>query len=157
MKLLEEKVILMWGLITEESIIKIKKENKTVILPEHRPYLLGLKYNLSRLKQHGILCVYCNDNSLGFLFYKGMIEKTYLLYIDKQAEGLQCFSGSLYVVLMSKLHNIPLEAIKGGRIENTFLDKDAATLEGRSLLIEEQPVRYVVQPDNEFISWEELK
>ena len=73
---------LIWGGLSKEGLSYLRNKankNKVVILvPENRPYLLGLKYNIPLLEKEKIPLVYCTDNMLGFLFYKEKIEETVL-------------------------------------------------------------------------------
>ena len=71
-------LILIWGNISPYGIRHIKSEilynnSSMVLIPEMRPYLLGLKI-AETLNKEGIDHVYATDNMISFLFYRGKIE-----------------------------------------------------------------------------------
>lgn len=152
-----ENATLIWGVVSKEAIEKIKKSVPLVIIPEHRPFMTGLKYNCPRLRRENIAFVYCTDNALGLLFYKGAISNTMLFYKEKREEGVLGLSGSLYAALLSRLHNIPVEIMAQGNCSpDAFMD-DVSVLGGKKFIFEENKSDCIVAPEDEFINWEHLK
>lgn len=151
-----DKVILVWGIISQESIGQIKAENSLVAVPENRPFLVGLRHNIPLLKTAKINFFYCTDNMLGFLFYKDKIKKTLLFYKELKPEGIKGICGSLYVALLSKLHSVPIKIIPEGEFNFEDSDLDASTLEGKCFISKEDK-NLVVEPKDELIGWEILK
>jgi methylthioribose-1-phosphate isomerase len=152
-----KNAVLIWGALSAEGITKLKQERKLVIVPEHRPFMLGLKYNCPRLRKAEIKFVYCTDNTLGLLFYKGKIVKTMLFYKEKQEQAIVGVAGSLYVALLSKLHKIPIEIIPAPELAQDIFEGDAAALGGRKFILVEDKQEYVVKPEDELIEWEVLR
>ncbi|UCC94398.1 MAG: hypothetical protein JSW40_06205 [Candidatus Omnitrophota bacterium] len=157
MKLVDiNKAVVVWGPISQEGLKILKKEGHLVVVAENRPSLLGLYHNLPLLKEADIETVYCTDNTLGFLFDKGKVFKTYLFYRDKSQEGLIGMCGSLYIVLLSKLHKIPLTTMVAGKVRIENSDKSAATLRGKDFVLEENTQDYIIEADDELVEWEVL-
>jgi len=142
-----DKAILLWGLINEEVLSLFKKEDLLGI-PESRPYLYGLK-NIFFLKNKGYNCFYLTDNMVGILFVSGKIKSTYIFYKEKSDKGFLCPSGSLYVYLLSRLHNIEVNFFPQGELEKS-LDKDASTLGGKPF-VKKEDLKFVVLSQDELI------
>ena len=68
---------------------QLRQSANLVIVPENRPFMLGLKRNCPALKRDNIRFVYCNDNALSLLFYKGKIIKTMIFYKEKKDQALE--------------------------------------------------------------------
>ncbi|UCG34784.1 MAG: hypothetical protein JSW17_04630 [Candidatus Omnitrophota bacterium] len=141
---------LIWGMISQEGLDHLKEEKSLVVVPENRPYLIGLKHNIPLLKKEGIDFVYCCDNVLGLLFYKERIKKTLLFYKELNQNGITGICGSLYVTLLSKLHNIPIKIAPQGRSEIAFEDADASSL-GGNLFLEERQENCIIKAGDEVI------
>ena len=157
MKLTESKeMIAIWGPVSQAAIAELKQSKSLILIPEHRPFLLGLKHNLPLLKSEGVDLMYCNDNVLGLLFYKGKIKETLLFYKEKKEDGLICICGSLYVSLLSKLHNVPIKTFLQNNVDFSLLDKGASTLEGKDFVLEENKENYIIEASDEFLPQEVL-
>ena len=158
MKLIDIKnAILIWGAMSKEALSQMKEEDLLVLVPENRPYLLGLKHNIPLLKENNINFVYCTDNMLGILFYQERIKKVLLFYKglkDGRAVGL---CGSYYVALLGKLHNIPVEVQRGVDFDSSSLDNDVSTLGGKGFILEENKQDYVLKAKDEGILEEVLR
>lgn len=147
--------ILIWGIVSAQGIEELKQQGALVVVPETRPYLIGLKYTCQLLKKDNIDFVYCNDNVLGFLFYKGKIKQTLLFYKELSQEGIVGPCGSLYVALLSKLHNIPIKIMPQGQCSVTFLDNDVSTL-GGNLVVQEHNKDCIIRAGDEIVETEVL-
>lgn len=147
--------ILIWGMLSQEGLDHLKEKKSLVVVPENRPYLIGLKHNIPLLKKEGIDFVYCCDNVLGLLFYKEKIEQTLLFYKELTQNGVTGICGSLYVALLSKLHNIPIKIAPQERSEIEFPDADVSTL-GGNLFLEEREENCIIKAGDEVIETELL-
>ena len=145
-----KRAVIIWGAVSPEGISELEKE-PLVIVAENRPFLLGLKHNIPLLREAGINFLYCTDNVLGFLLYKGKIEKTYLFYREKSEKGLIGTCGSLYIYLLSKLHNVPLKVMTGGEIDLVNSDKDASTLGGKDFILQDKGCGCIIEANDELI------
>jgi len=109
--------LLLWGLPSLQGIAVVKEKARAdqgvyVLVPEMRPYLLGLTI-ANRLQEEGIKNVYATDNMLGILFYKRKIKEVIFFYkelTDHHAVGI---CGSLYVCLLARVHNVPIKPLQG--------------------------------------------
>lgn len=140
--------VLVWGIISGEGLKKIEQENCVVIVPENRPYLIGLKHNIPLFKKGDVRFVYCTDNTLGMLFYKDKIKKT-IVFCGRQGEKNIGICGSLYVYLLSKLHNVPVEILTQGKTDFSVLDRDVSTLGHKNFVLEEDREDFVIESDGE--------
>ena len=152
-------LILIWGNISSYGIKHVKSEIlynnfSMVLVPEMRPYLLGLEI-VEKLSKEGIDHVYATDNMISFLFYKGKIKKTVLFYKEIIKDGIIGISGSLYICILSKHHNISITLMKGDEIDfSLFSDKDALSIDGKLFFNDEN---LAIAPKDELIPWEILK
>lgn len=154
MKLIDiNDAVLIWGIVSQAGLLELKQEGRMVLVPENRPYLLGLKRNIPLLEKEGINFVYCADNVLGLLFYKGKIKKTILFYEEKTKKAIVGICGSLYVSLLSKFHNVPVKPILQGDFSLELLDKDASTLDGKSFIRDEDKKNCVIKADDELVKY----
>ncbi len=131
-------LILVWGAISDNGLLYLndkKGDNFSVLVPENRPSMIGLNYNIPHLKKARIPFVYCTDNMLGILFYKSKIKETILFYKELRENGLIATSGSLFAVYLSSLHNILVKASLEGEFNPAGFDKDASTLRGKKFLL----------------------
>jgi methylthioribose-1-phosphate isomerase len=154
---INKKILVVWGAISFTGLSEIRQRGNLVMVPENRPFLLGVKHNIPLLKREGIGFIYCPDNALGLLFYKEKIERTLLFYCEKNEKGIKGICGSLYITLLSKLHKVPVEIIEETEVEWLSLDKDAATLEGKNFVIAENREEYIIKAEKEVVPWEILK
>ncbi|MDP8259495.1 MAG: hypothetical protein P9L96_00595 [Candidatus Gygaella obscura] len=133
--------ILVWGTLSDEALMYLKQPQKdnalNVIVAENRPFLLGIKYNVLKLNKENIPFVYCTDNMLGFLFYRKKISQVVICYKKKEKKSLLADSGSLFAVLLAKLHNVKVRAFPQGNLDYSTLDKNSATLDGKAMLLDE--------------------
>lgn len=158
MKLVNIKnAILIWGALSSEAIEKLKQEQRIIIVPEHRPFMMGLKYNCPRLRKSEVPFVYCTDNTLGLLFYKNKIKKTIFFYKEKTDKGIVGFSGSLYVIFLSKLHAVPVEIMQGPESIQGNFETDASTFGGKKIILANDKQEYTVPCADELIELEILK
>ncbi len=160
MKLEEiNNLILIWGMISDEGIEQLSAEffydeNLHLLVPEMRPYLLGLSIS-KRFKRSNIRHIYATDNMLGYLFYKNKIKKTLFFHKEIKPSGVLGICGSLYVCLLSSLHNVPIKLLKCSNADlNPFLDKNASTLDG-DLFINDPSL--AIEANDELVPWEILK
>ena len=150
-----KKSILIWGTVSQEGINQLKNEKELVIVPELRPYLIGLLHNVPLLKREGLSFVYCTDNMLGYLFYKDKIKKTIIFYKELTPQGIVGVCGSLYVGLLSHLHKVPIKILPEGKITYNFKDFSAKTLLGKNFVLEKD--NFFVEPKEELVSYSVLR
>lgn len=151
-----KKAHLIWSALSKEGLEKIKEEAEIIVVPENRPYLLGLKHNIPLLKKAGVKFVYCTDNCLGQLFFRNKIEKVWFFYKECRGnEGIVGVSGSLYVCILSYLHKVPIQVLPQGSINQEFNDKDSSSLDGRRF-IDDRDVDNIVSAEDELVNWEVL-
>jgi len=151
-----DNCLLLWGVISKEGLRRIRND-QLVLVPENRPFLIGLRHNVPLLKKEQIRFVYATDNMLGLLFYKGKISKTLLFYRELKDDGIVAISGSLYVCLLSKLHGIPVDILAQGTLEHDFPDRDASSVGGKLLISGDDKEKYVIKADDELLEWEIFK
>lgn len=105
-------LILIWGPLSKEGLFylndTIKDKPLRVLVAENRPHLIGLKHNIPLLKKEGIPLVYCTDNMLGFLFYRGKIKEVLLFCKEFREKEIIASSGSLFAIYLAKLHRVPV-------------------------------------------------
>ncbi len=143
-----KKSVLIWGVLSKKAVDALKNE-ECVVAAECRPYLYGLKHNLILLNKEKIPYFYCTDNMLGVLFREGKIKYTFIFYKQKNKEGFLSPAGSLYVYLLSKLHNIEVKFIPQGKFDD-ISDRNASTLEGK-LFVLEKDLPFVEDAEDELI------
>jgi len=151
-------LILIWGMLSDEGIEQLSAEffyyaNLYILVPEMRPYLLGLSIS-KRLRGSNIRYIYATDNMLGYLFYKNKIKKTLFFHKEIRPSGVLGICGSLYVCLLSSLHSVPIKLLKCSNENLNFLDKDASTLDGE-LFINDSSL--AIEANDELVPWEVLK
>ncbi|MCM8756838.1 MAG: hypothetical protein NC817_02230 [Candidatus Omnitrophica bacterium] len=146
----------VWGAISEDGLNYIKDKNKIVIVPENRPYLIGLNWNVPLLESKRIKFVYCTDNMLGILLFKRKVDELVIFYREIKDNGMVGICGSLYVSILSKLHNVNMTTFPQGRIDLSYFDQNASTLGGRKFINQENDNSVVIAED-EFIPWEILR
>jgi len=61
------------------------------------------------------------------------------------------------MLLLSKLHNIPIEVISQGEVNFRFLDKDVSSLGGKSFILGETDKSCIIGADDELVNWEVLQ
>lgn len=150
------QVILVWGAISSLGIDELRDKGSPVVVPENRPYLLGLRHNIPFLRREGIEGIYCPDSALGVLLYRGKVKKAVLFHKGARKEGVIGVCGSLYFALLSKTHNIPIKAVPGEKVDYCPWDKDASTLNNQTFIEERESGDLVVTAQDELIDWEML-
>lgn len=145
---------LVWGVPNKDALDTIKEKNYLVVVPEQRPTLLGLRI-VELFKEQGVKTVYCTDNTLGLLFYKKKIAKTFIFSLGCSDNGVIAQSGGLYVSLLSKLHGVPIEVCNQGKLDFLSRDKSALTIQGNNLVAQAAENK-AVMPEDEVIGWEVL-
>lgn len=129
-----DEAVLIWGPVSKEGIDYLQFQRKQVVIPENRPYLLGLKYNKPLMEKAGLRFVYCTDNTIGHLLSKKEVREA-VLFCKKEDGIIKGLSGSLYVWLLAKLHNIPVKIFRQGEVNwEEIKDKDAGTLDGKKVV-----------------------
>lgn len=146
-----QKAILVWGVVSQEGLTHLRQEKKVIVVPEQRPYLLGLRHTVPLFKRENIKFFYCTDNVLGLLFYKNKVEKTYLFYKEKKNGGAIGPCGSLYAALLSKLHNVPVTSMLEGALDVSGFDRNASTLGGKDFLAHLKAKMCIIEPKPEFV------
>lgn len=156
MKLAQIKdAVLIWGVLRREALSFLEEE-KLVVVAECRPYLYGLKHNVKIFKEEKIPYVYCTDNMLGILFFKGKIKRTFIFYRKENKNGFLLPAGSLYVYILSKLHNVEVEFLPQGDFSfKGRYDLDASSLGGKRF-VEDENLEFVVKAQDELIVKGEL-
>ena len=147
---------LIWGMATDDIASELKEDNDLVIVPENRPYLIGLKHNAPLLKSKGVRFIYCTDNTLGLLFYKNKIKKVIIFCKEIGNKGITGICGSLYAALLGKLHDVPIEIYMQENSEVVFQDNDSARLEGKNFIMQESKEDCIIEAKDEFIETEVL-
>ena len=124
--------------------------NLRVLVPENRPFMIGLLHNIPLLKKNGIRSVYCTDNMLGFLFYKRKINELLLFCKEVHEKEMTGYSGSLFAVLLAKLHGAGIRVFHQDEFPANFADTDASTLSGKKFITPGQE-HLVCGPEDERI------
>jgi len=148
--------LFIWGALEPAHLPRLLKYNGTVIIPEMRPYMIGLKHNLPLLKKQKISAVYCTDNMLGILLFKRKISEVVILYHQKREDGISAASGALYTAQLASLHGVKITLQPAGRLDyNTiFKDHSAAVFCGKP--IGEVSAKETVTVSEDFLRWEDL-
>lgn len=148
--------VLVWGVVSDEGMKRLKEQNCIVIVAENRPYLIGLKHNIPLLKKEKVNFVYCTDNMLGLLFYKGKIKKTFVFCKQRKEENIG-ICGSLYVCLLSSLHNVQVEIVPQAEVDFEGLDRDVSSLGARGFVLEEYKQGCIIEADDEVLTMPDLR
>jgi hypothetical protein len=142
---------LIWGMPSKEGLGEIKAKSFLILVPEMRPYLLGLEVT-KKLRKKGIRHIYITDNMLGILFYKDKIKEVLFFYKEKNNNHFLGICGSLYVCLLAKLHQVSIKPLRGEKMELKDFDKDASTIDGYLF-----PKSVAIGANNEIIPLEIIK
>ncbi len=147
--------LLVWGLLEEKTTAYIRQQERMVVIPEMRPFFIGVRHNLPLLKMRNPAMTYCTDNMLGLLFFRQAVAELLLVYTKEEARGIVAPSGSLYAGMLARLHGVKISLHQGPVLNyNTlFKDTDASSLCGKKFF----PNAAAVAPAEEYIDYEELK
>jgi hypothetical protein len=148
--------VILWGAASAEGIEYAVKSGDLCITAENRPGLIGLKHNIPLLQKKNIRYCYCSDNTLGLLFYKRKIKETIIFYKENHDQGIVAVCGSLYVLLLSRIHGVKVTVFSQGKVTVDLPDTSAATLNGKSFVVSEDKP-YVMVGNDEFIEWKEIE
>ena len=143
----EKEGLLVWGAISGEGLEQIREGQDLVIVPENRPSMTGLKYNIPLLRRHGIRFVYCTDNMVGLLFHRKKIRKTVIFYKQAVENGIIGVPGTLYAATLSHLHGVPVNAVPQPEIPFDSADQDASSLGGKSFVAEKYQKEVILPAD----------
>jgi len=149
--------VLVWGAVSPDGLEKLRQEKSMFVVPENRPYMLGLKRNCPLFKKENLRFVYCTDNVLGLLFYKKKIKKTAVFYKEKTENSVIGIPGTLYAVMLSRLHDVPVEFLPADPSAASFYEGDSAQLGGRVFVSADDRQKCVVTAADEIISEQEIK
>jgi len=149
-----DNALLVWGPLDEKSAAYVQRQKRIIVVPEIRPFLIGMRYNLLLLKMRNPGTVYCTDNMLGLLFFKQAIAELLLVYTKEDSRGVTAISGSLYAATLARLHAVKISLHPGPVLNYNalFKDADALSLCGRKLF----SGAAVVAPAEERIAYAEL-
>ncbi|MBN2482921.1 MAG: hypothetical protein JXD21_01805 [Candidatus Omnitrophica bacterium] len=148
-----KNAVLVWGIISHEHIACLKDEDALVIVPEQRPYCVGIHHNLPLLSSHYIPAVYCTDNMIGILFYTKKIKKTFL-FCRKGSLRPEGMTGASYAALLSEIHRVPVCILAEGEYDLSGFDRDASTLAGHNFVVDERSKKYIIHSERETIGEE---
>lgn len=126
--------ILIWGPVSPQGFMVLRKEIGLVVVPENRPFLIGLRQNAYAFRRESIPYVLCPDNAIGLLLYKKKIRKTIIFAKDIQGSSITGVCGSLYAALLSKLHGVPVEVMLAGNFNYAGSDKDAGVMASKKII-----------------------
>jgi hypothetical protein len=152
-----ENAVLLWGCVGEEAFDEVIPPGALIVVPEQRHFLHGLKHTVPLVQKRGARFVYCPDPALGLLFFQGRIEKSVIAYRQKLKEGVRAWSGGLYVALLSRFHGRPVAFTASSQECGEVCDKDASTIEGENFVLAENIDCSIIEAQDEFISWEEVR
>ena len=149
-----DKALLLWGPIPDEAVSHIRSTGWLVVVPEGRPYMIGLKHNMPKLKKAGIKFVYVNDNALGILFNQGKISRTIIFYKEKNDKMIKGFCGTMYTAILSRLHNVKIELIPA---KDLLWEGSAEMLGGKKYIVKDNAKDFVVAPCDEVVELKVLQ
>lgn len=145
------KAILVWGPISKQRLALLKEEKPLVIVPENRPYMIGIRHNIPILKKENIKFVYCNDNAMGLLFYKGKIAKTLVFVKEDKQQNIVGISGTNYVTILSRIHNVPVVTFNQDKAAFNLYIYDVSSLGEKSLITIENKTDVIIPPQDEVL------
>jgi hypothetical protein len=149
-----DDLILIWGPLSKQGLFYLQEEelrrDLRVLVPENRPFMIGLMHNIPLLKKNGIRSVYCTDNMVGFLFYKRKISELLLFCKDVREKEMTGYCGSLFALLQAKLHGVGIRVFHQDEFLIEFADTDASTLSGKKFIAPGQD-HLVCRPEDERI------
>jgi Initiation factor 2 subunit family len=149
-----DKALLVWGPVPDEAVAHIHSTGWLVVVPEGRPFMTGLKQNIQKLKKAGIKFVYVNDNSLGSLFNKGKISRTIIFYKGKNDKEIRGFCGTMYVAILSRLHNVKIELIPA---KDLSPEGSVEMLGGKKYILRDNVKDFIVAAEDEIVDLEVLQ
>jgi hypothetical protein len=132
-------VIVIWGVVSSAGISYLKEQTRNtatiVVVPENRPFLIGVHHTIPLLKQEKIPFTYCTDNMVGFLFSQGKTREVLLFCQDMDEQTARGPCGSVFVTYLARLHQVPVKLLREGESTAHFLDRDASTLAGKKVVL----------------------
>jgi hypothetical protein len=149
-----DKALLVWGPISDEALAHIRSVGWLVVVPEGRPFMTGLRQNVPKLKKAAIKFVYVNDNALGVLFDKGKISRTIIFYKEKNDKEVKAFCGTMYVAILSHLHNVKIEFISA---KDFLLDGSVELLGGKKYILKDNAKDFIINAEDEIVALEVLQ
>ena len=121
-----------------------------IIVPENRPFLYGLLHNLPLLEESGSDLLYCTDNMIGSLLFRGKIDRTVVFHRKEVEPGrFLCPPGSSYAYLLSRLHGVDVVFMPQGDCR-PGPDAGAGTLAGKPF-VPDADACFVLDPEDELI------
>ncbi len=119
----------IWG-IPRFDISELVGERSRIVVPEMRPYMLGV-YVLNMFPYLRGRAVYITDNMLGHLAFRGKLTLGCLFFIEDLGDGVLAPPGGLYFVRILSFHGVPLLLREGVNLDpSQFKDRDAGSLFG---------------------------
>lgn len=149
-----DKALLVWGPLSDDAALRLRSIGWLVVVPEGRPFMTGLRHNVPHLKKAGIKFVYVNDNSLGTLFNKGKISRTVIFYKEKNDKGIKGFCGTMYVAILSRLHDVAIELIPAKDLSS---EGSVDVIGGKKYILKEKVNDFIVAAEDEFVGTEVLQ
>lgn len=149
-----DKALLVWGPVTDEALAHIHSTGWLVVVSEGRPFMTGLKHNIQKLKKAGIKFVYVNDNALGSLFGKNKISRTIIFYKGKNDKEIRGFCGTMYVAILSRLHNVKIELMPA---KDMLLEGSAEMLGGKKYILRDNVKDFTVAAEDETVALKVLE
>ena len=116
--------------------------------------MTGLRHNIQKLKKAGIKFVYVNDNALGSLFSKSKISRTIIFYKEKNDREVRGFCGTMYVAILSRLHNVKIELIPA---KDLLSEGSAEMLGGKKYILKDNVREFIVPAEDEAIGLKVLQ
>ncbi|MFA7114567.1 MAG: hypothetical protein WC214_03785 [Candidatus Omnitrophota bacterium] len=151
-------MIVVWGNVQAAGFDVLMHEDSGVIVCEQRPFMYGLSV-AGQLKNKGLKVLYCSDNALGFLFYNKKIDKVYVFYEQKKDNKVICQSGTYYLCLLARQHNVDIIFSEGINIKDSkdLRGPDAGSIFSKSFVMAKNTDKYIIKPEREEILIEEFR
>jgi methylthioribose-1-phosphate isomerase len=127
---------------------------ESVAVPEMRPQLWGAQAVAPELLKRRLGATLISDNMMGTLFARGEIRRLCLFYDGVADNGVSAACGSLLAAHLARLHNVPVQWMKGAKPHGVSHDRDVSTFLGTRVC----PEGVAVYPAaEEMIPWSLLK
>jgi len=154
-----KSLILLYGFPRPESYAYLSQALKAeraecILVPEMRPELWGAHVVARELLERNIPTILISDNMMGTFFAQGAVRRLILFYKELGEKGPVGICGSLFAVLLARVHGVPVELLASGVAEHSAQDKDVSTFLGQVV----SPEGVVLYPvEQETISWSIFK